>query len=143
VLSTGVVRRLLPRSLQGQMLLSVALALLVAQVLAGVLLFRAERQRQENNAINNLAFQLVSAERTFDDPARQRRFERRERRVQRLMQSPLVRGGGLRDEPREAALRQVLEEQDVAIAELVVLTREVAADRALQQRLCNVPPPPP
>ena len=52
-------RRFLPKSLQGQMLLSVALGLLVAQVLSAFLLFRAEEQRHEARLINSLAFQLV------------------------------------------------------------------------------------
>lgn len=53
-------RRFLPQSLHGQMLLSVALALLVAQALAGVLLYRAEQLRLEAGLINSLAFQLLA-----------------------------------------------------------------------------------
>ena len=49
----------MPKSLHGQMLLSVALALMVAQVLSGVLLYRAEHRRIENSLVSQLAFQLV------------------------------------------------------------------------------------
>ena len=60
-------RRFLPKSLLGQMLLSVALALLVAQAISAVLQYRAAEQRREFGALNGLAFQLVSEPR-FDLP---------------------------------------------------------------------------
>ena len=52
-------RRFFPKSLLGQMLLSVALALLVAQAISAVLQYRAAEQRRELWALNGLAFQLV------------------------------------------------------------------------------------
>jgi hypothetical protein len=58
-------RRFLPRSLLGQMLLSVALALLVAQTISAVLQYRSAEQRREMIAANGLAFQLVTEPR-FD-----------------------------------------------------------------------------
>lgn len=108
------------------MLLSVALALLVAQVLAGVLLFRAEQRRQEFGLINGLAFQLVSEPRiTYRQqrPGEARREERRRQRLVDMFENPAIQRE-LRDPEREEALRGVLEEQDVAIAELLILTRD-------------------
>ena len=58
-------RHLLPKSLLGQMLLAVALALLVAQAISAVLQYRGAEQRRELWALNGLAFQLVSEPR-FD-----------------------------------------------------------------------------
>ncbi len=130
-------RRFLPKSLQGQMLLSVALGLLVAQVLSGFLLFRAEEQRHEARLINSLAFQLVrDPQVNLRDgrPGRERRAQRRRIRIERALESPVIRGES-RDSEREAALRSVLEEQGIAIGELVVITRETARDRYISQAL--------
>src|SRR5688572_32002467 len=98
--------RLLPRSLLGQMLLSVALALLVAQGISAFLLYREAEQRREMGALNGLAFQLI-AEPTFDfrraDPKypgedSRRRWQRL--RVERTDRQP-VRAGEQRDPERE------------------------------------------
>jgi hypothetical protein len=66
------VKRFFPRSLLGQMLLSVALALLVAQGISAFLLFRAAEQRREMGALNGLAFQLVAEPRFRFPPDRPR-----------------------------------------------------------------------
>ncbi len=123
-------RRFLPKSLLGQMLLSVALALLVAQGLSGLLLFRAEERRRETGLINNLAFQLVSDPRIDyragdgEDgrPSRTRRL-----RIERALTSPLM-SDEVSDDDREERLQEVLTEQGVEIEELVVLVRPVARD---------------
>lgn len=54
--------RLWPRSLLGQMLLSVALALLVAQGISGALLWRAEQQRRETSILNAIAFRVIGGD---------------------------------------------------------------------------------
>ena len=54
--------RLWPRSLLGQMLLSVALALLVAQGLSAALLWRAEEQRRETSILNAIAFRVIGGD---------------------------------------------------------------------------------
>jgi len=54
-------RRFLPKSLLGQMLLAVALALLVAQAISVFLLYRAEQTRIETGVVNELALQLINA----------------------------------------------------------------------------------
>ncbi len=125
--------RFFPRSLLGQMLLAVAVALLVAQAISIVLLFRAEQRQIENALINELALKLVA---TPDD--RQRRPDRRNRRgqrgVERVLQSPLAQTE-MRDGVREEALRNLLIEQDVEIEELVVLSRHISQDRFMLRRL--------
>lgn len=80
-------RRLYPQSLLGQVLLSVALALLVAQVVSVTLLYRAGEERRETAAITAAAFRLVGgAERA------ERRAALREERGERGL-----RPGGPRD----------------------------------------------
>ena len=132
--------RFLPRSLLGQMLLSVALALLVAQALSAVLLFRAGEQRREAQAINGLAFQLV-AEPRFDFrqsdsrfPGDDKRRQWRRLRVERTTHSPL-HAGEQRDPRHEEMLRGILIEQGVQPAELVVTTRHMAIDPYVLGRL--------
>lgn len=130
-------RRFLPQSLLGQMLLSVALALLVAQTISVVLRFRAEERRVEIGLVNELAFQLVSDPRIEFAPPGSRGAERRERRrlrIERALESP-VRTGEPRNMEREQALRSVLESQGIAIGELVVLSRHVSRDRYIMERL--------
>ncbi|RJY09409.1 sensor histidine kinase [Aurantiacibacter aquimixticola] len=117
-------RRFLPKSLLGQMLLAVALALLVAQALSAVLLYRAEQQRSEAGIVNALAFQLIA------EPRRERGRERMRRRAVRTLENADIREGW-RAPGREAALRSVLEREGVVIAELVVVIRPPDAARAL------------
>ncbi|WP_340588429.1 sensor histidine kinase [Erythrobacter alti] len=142
----------MPKSLLGQMLLAVALALLVAQALSVILLYRAEQNRIEGALVNDLAFQLVADRRangtgsaqTADPRGRMMRPERgrrdegrrgpRRMRLERALESPLVQGE-MRDAERETALQAVLERQDVQIAELVVLSRQISQDPYIIQRL--------
>ena len=62
-------RRVLPRSLLGQMLLAVAIALLVAQTISAVLLYRAQEQRREFGVLNGAAFSLAVDVRNPDSEA--------------------------------------------------------------------------
>ena len=125
--------RFLPGSLLGQMLLSVALALLVAQGLSAVLLYRAEQHRREAGLINALAFQLVADPR-FEYNPRGEREGRRRLLIERALQSPIL-GGEAHDSDREKALRAVLVEQGIAVSDLVVLSRPVARDRYIMRGL--------
>lgn len=69
--------RLWPRSLLGQVMASVALALLVAQVVSATLLYRAGEDRREGAAIAAAAFRLVGeAERVDRRAAIEARGER-------------------------------------------------------------------
>lgn len=120
-------RRLLPKSLHGQMLLAVALALLLAQVLAGVVIVRAERERAENRLIEALAFQLVADRPERGSVARrgpQRRDARLQRRLERALRNPQMVARWA-DAERQVSLRQLLESRAVPVGELVVLTRPI------------------
>jgi signal transduction histidine kinase len=129
--------RLLPRSLLGQMLLAVALALLVAQGISAVLQYRAAEQRREIGAANQLAFQLVADprfdfrpfnSRLGDDNRRWRRL-----RVERTERNPL-KAGEERESRREEMLRAILVEQGIDPAELMVTRRKVADDAYVMAR---------
>jgi signal transduction histidine kinase len=133
-------RRFLPKSLLGQMLLSVALALLVAQAISAVLQYRAAEQRREMIAVNALAFQLATEPR-FDFRRRDGRGAvGRDRagwqrlRVETSAEQPL-RPGEKREAGREEILRSILLDQGVAPAELVVVTRRVADDAYVMRQL--------
>ncbi|GAA0267310.1 ATP-binding protein [Alteraurantiacibacter aestuarii] len=134
-------RRFLPRSLLGQMLLSVALALLAAQTLSGVLLFRAEQQRRENGLINALAFQLVADPRvdyrTGNGDAAHPESQRRRLRIERVLQSPIITGE-MQDEARAERLRGLLTDQGIEIQDLVVLARPVAKDSYIMRGLTRM-----
>ncbi|GGD60333.1 two-component sensor histidine kinase [Erythrobacter arachoides] len=127
--------RIFPRSLQGQMLLAVALALLVAQVIAGVFLYRAATAHGEAEVVNTLAFQLIADVR---NPRSQWRAEADRRRggfVERrraLAISLLDEGTRQRRErapDREQALADVLRSQGVAVAEVIVLAPITPTER--------------
>ena len=126
-------KRFLPKSLLGQMLLAVALALLVAQTISAVLQYRAAELRREAIAANSLAFQLVMEPR-FDfrrpgsdnsEAGKKGRWQRL--RVQHTTERPLY-PGETREREREDLLRSILADQGVDPAGLVVLTRRVAND---------------
>ncbi len=51
--------RLWPRSLQGQVLLSIALALLVAQTISAVLIWKEQSHRRESSMVSSAAFRLL------------------------------------------------------------------------------------
>ncbi|HZF45277.1 MAG TPA: hypothetical protein VEZ26_03000, partial [Sphingomonadaceae bacterium] len=146
--------RFFPRSLQGQMLLAVAAALLVAQAFSAALLYRASEQRRQIGVANGLAFQLVSeprfdyreagpnsplSSRPLPVPPEAREEQQRPRRWQRLRVehtaiSPL-RPGEARDTNRETLLREILAGQGIEPAELVVTNRAVSDDSYVKQRL--------
>lgn len=136
-------RRFLPRSLLGQMLLSVALALLAAQTLSAVLLYRASEQRREMGYANGLAFQLV-AEPRFDFRSTGRLAAAngirawQRLRVERTTANPL-QPGEARDRHREEQLRTILTEQGIAPAQLVVTARKVTEDPYVMSRLRERP----
>ncbi|HEY6815206.1 MAG TPA: ATP-binding protein [Croceibacterium sp.] len=133
-------RRFLPKSLLGQMLLSVALALLVAQTISAVLQYRGAEQRREMIAANSLAFQLATEAR-FDfrrtsarNPARSNRGRWQRLQVERNAEQPQHRGE-IRDQAREEMLRSILLDYGVDPAELVVVTRDVTDDRYVMDQL--------
>ncbi len=133
-------RRFLPKSLLGQMLLAVALALLVAQTISAVLQYRAAEQRRAVYAASGLAFQLVS-EPSFEfrshdshkhhgtDRGRWQRL-----RVERTDTAPL-HPGEPRETEREELLRSILADQGVDPAQLVVINRRVGDDNYVMSQL--------
>jgi len=129
------VQRLMPKSLLGQMLLAVAVALFVAQGISAVLLYRADQQRREMGYSNYLAFQLV-AQPQIDIRQNQRngRPQSRRLRVEVTPNYPL-RTGEARDARREEQLRGVLSEQGVVPAQLLVTKRKVNDDAYVMSRL--------
>jgi signal transduction histidine kinase len=125
----------LPKSLLGQMLLSVALALLVAQGISAFLLFRAAEQRREMGALNGLAFQLVAEPRVdFGGTNRVGGSEVRRWRIERTTNNP-IRAGETRDADREAQLRAILAAQGIEPAELVMTTRVWGSDPYVMGRM--------
>ncbi len=90
-------KRLLPSSLLGQVMVSVTLALLVAQVVSAVLLYRAGEDRRETAILTQAAFQIINgAEREEQRTAN--RAERAERRA--------IRRQGGQDTPSAASERR-------------------------------------
>ena len=133
-------RRFFPKSLLGQMLLSVALALLVAQTISAVLQYRSAEQRREMIAANGLAFQLVTEPR-FDfrrpnagNAGKNTRGRWQRLQVERTAEQP-VHAGETRDPAREEMLRSILADQGVDPAQLVVVTRAVADDEYVMNQL--------
>lgn len=51
--------RLWPRSLQGQVLLAIAFALLIAQTISAVLIWREQSHRRESGMVSSAAFRLL------------------------------------------------------------------------------------
>ncbi len=154
--------RLWPRSLLGQMLLALALALLVAQSISTVLLYRASETRRDQAILNAAAFRLVSApqsdrQRPWREPDRnaiQGAGKRaapftdnggRERaasaqglpfsiRAERVMDFE-IQPGEHRDPRLERNLREILEGQGVSARSLIVVTRPIRRDPTIQQRV--------
>jgi len=131
---------LMPKSLLGQMLLAVAVALFVAQGISAVLLYRASEQRREMGYSNGLAFQLVAQpEIDIRQNARHGRgLESRRLRVEHTTDNPLHPGES-RDKRREQQLRAVLTEQGVVPAQLIVTRRKVTDDAYVMGRLRDRP----
>lgn len=150
--------RLWPKSLLGQVLLAVALALLVAQTLSAVLLLRAGDTRRDQAALNAAAFRLVS----YNEAERRRLFTRDEGREPRnggriRPDRPELGQGGNVDEPPRALrietaaqnpraahearkglleddLRQILEREGIAVADIIVFQREAMQDPFVRDR---------
>lgn len=145
-----MIRRFLPRSLMGQMMLAVAVALLAAQMIGAVLAYRAGAERREAALLHSAAFRLLSARDDDDrDQGRPPRDERRGRgpdfgpgfrggggggRSERVATSP-QQAGDVRDHEAEGELRHILADQDFAVADLMVLRRQIARDDVASRRL--------
>ncbi len=133
--------RLWPRSLQGQMLLAVALALLLAQSVSAVLIYRAQAQQREVALIHAAALRLMRAARNGDNaipdlPAGPGRNTARRFIIERSATSPL-RPGERRDGKAESELRAIFADQEVSPSQVVVVRRSIAGDSIARQRLAE------
>lgn len=145
--------RFWPRSLMGQVLLAVAIALLVAQAISAVLLFRAADSRRDQAALNAIAFRLVSrneAERRDSRPeANDRRSRRGDRASGRADPGPdgfsralrvddsaaaSVFAGEQRVSTLETDLVRILEREGVAARDVAVVRREARRDPFVRER---------
>ncbi len=154
--------RLWPKSLLGQMLLAVAAALLVAQTISAILLWRAGENRREEVALNSAAFRIVTERDRLERRDRERTAENRARRggrggeslgdrrrrmlddgrpgrrlravrIEQSETSPLLAGESRKPE-LEADLAGVLEREGVAVEEIVVLERLAKTDEFVRSR---------
>ncbi len=151
-------KRLWPKSLKGQMLLSLALALLLAQAISAALLYRAQHKGREAALVHTAAFRLIGASRREGPPpgpplpsppppdgpdGRHRRGPPPElvgaplsTRPEQTMRAPLRK-----DEHRfaqaESELRHILAEQDIDVTDLVVTYRAVNDDPVASRRLAR------
>lgn len=133
--------RLWPRSLQGQLLLAVAAALLLGQTINGVLLYRAQTERREAALIHTVAFRLYGALRD-EDEAVPRRFHRPppEAMLQGLPgtrenAAPPILPSDQRLSEHEDDLRALMANQGIALASVQILRRDIGIDPIAQRRL--------
>jgi len=135
--------RIWPRSLMGQMLLAVAVALLLVQGLGAMLVYRAQAERREAGLLHTAAFRLLAATRD-PDAMTPRQFGRGHGlagpgggrggfRLERSVDSP-QRSGEWHDDEAEEELRHILADQDMAAQEIVVLHRDVTDDPVTRRR---------
>ena len=143
--ASGPRMRLWLRSLQGQMLLAIALALMVAQGLSAALMWRMQHERHFAGLVNYAAFSLLgrNPRAQFGPPpppsgeGPEIGFRMpRPLRVQEEARFPALAGDSRRPEI-EQALRQVLEAQGVDAANLFVAERDLARDPAIAEWLAR------
>ncbi|MBU3991777.1 MAG: two-component sensor histidine kinase [Alphaproteobacteria bacterium] len=140
-----------PKSLRGQVLLAIALALFLAQGVGALLLYRAQHERIEGALVHTAAFRLAVATRAGPGDERPPRPRgempsghhmhgppplREGARIERASASPW-RPGDRREVAEEAELKQTLAEQDIPVAEAAVFRRSVKDDPAAQARLAR------
>lgn len=132
-----------PRSLQGQLLLGIALAVLLAQGISAALLWRAQAERREAGLVHTAAIRIVTASR---EAAEGRFVEKRQSprllaaarqlRMERLDSSPL-RPGDEREHKAEEELTEILTDQGMEITDAVVVHRPLSDDPRLAGRLAR------
>ena len=141
------------QSLLGQVMLSMAAALLIAQGISAVMLYRAASERRELAIMNAAAFQLLAGARRAERAPSERGERRGARRLARPLspagegerrirlprniryreagQSPLVPGQA-RQAERETELADILAAQGVDVEELVVFERPLLDDELVR-----------
>jgi signal transduction histidine kinase len=133
-----------PRSLQGQLLLAVAMALLLAQTISAVLLYRAQNDRREAALIHTATIRLFAAVREEGvmelperrPPERRDRGERAERqlKVEHSDTAPIAPGEA-RNPGAEAELREIMAGQGLQLGQVMVVQRPISDDPRLLKRL--------
>ena len=128
-------KRLIPASLLGQVLLAIALALLTAQAFNGALLYRGQIERHDSALANTLAFRLLGpggGNAMFDPPPALRDRPRRARGERRMAAQLHDENPIGADEPRAAdiedRLRRILRMQGYAPEDLQVVRRAIDDD---------------
>ena len=117
------------------MLLTVALALLLAQGASAVLIYRAEAQMREIGLVHSAAFRLLRALRS--DVAVQglsRSGDSHGPRIELSDRSPQRSGEG-RDQRAEMRLREILADQDVIVGEIAIVRRSISDDPISRDRI--------
>lgn len=141
-----------PRSLLGQTLMALALALLGAQTIYASLLYRAADERREAALLNAAAFELISGPfrlrgedaRPLARPARLGEGTRPVRAMPRQLRyllspaSPL-QAGEKRSAHRERLLGEVLTRQGIATRDLAIVERPALADPLVRAALQGTP----
>lgn len=125
-----------PKSLQGQLLLAVALALLLAQGISAALLWRAQAERREMALVHAAAIRLFAATREQELTGRHppgAAETARQLRVERSGTSPLVAGDDRRD-GAEQELQEILAAQGLTTSSVVVFHRAAKDDPAIAHR---------
>lgn len=141
-----------PKSLQGQLLLAVALALMLAQGISAVLLYRAQVERREAALVHAAAIRLFAANREGGLGGRHppgAEEAARQLKVEQLNQSPLT-SGDERQDRAEHELQEILAGQGFATNGVVVFHRPMGEDPHLARRMArrtaalgeHAPPPP-
>jgi len=130
-------QRLWPRSLIGQMLLAVAVALLLVQGFGALLVYQAQAERRQAALIHGAAFRLMGeiggvellprAIRRHAGSGRDHGF--------RVEHSPafVMHSGEVRDTIAENEIRAILDEQDIEPQDVIVVRRAVADDPAARE----------
>lgn len=135
--------RLWPKSLLGQVLLTVGLALLVAQAVSAVLLFQAGENRREQAVLNAAAFRLIAPEgpRAYREMRRGARRAGMGREASRNLPRPLplettstapILPGEMRDQELEGELKKILARQGIAAEEIIIIKRDAVSDPLVQ-----------
>ncbi len=142
--------RIWPRSLLGQTLLAAALALVLAQAISAVLLYRGSEQRREAAMVNAAAFQFVGASNPRGRASPPERFDRQRAATQQGGRFPRRLRYQLQDENPvlpvesretriEASLRVTLEAQGIAVEDLTASIRPISQDPAIARMAARFP----
>jgi signal transduction histidine kinase len=133
-----------PTSLKGQVLLTIGLALLLAQGLNAALVYRAQAERREMALLHAAAFRLLVGTRGANGALSL--YSRKHRmidggggfRLEGGVQNPALPGEA-HDLRAEEELQRVLAEQNIVTDRVVVVRRDVGRDRAALERLARRP----